>query len=147
MSDRSDSAARTTVNIRAVLLGWVLPGLGHASIGEGARGLRIGGGVLGLFLAGILIGGIGVVDRDELWFYAQAGAGPVAFAADFANRSLLKSGTVGELIEFPMSPAASSLRSIAHPHEFGTLYGAMAGLMNLVAILDLFGRRTRGGAA
>lgn len=141
MSDCSVSAARRTLNPRAALLAWAVPGLGHALVGQRARGLRVGAGVIGLFLAGILIGGLGVVDRSDLWFYAQVGAGPISFAADWLNATLLKSGVAGPLIEVPMSPPASSLRAIAHPHEFGTLYCAMAGLMNLVAVLDVLSRR------
>jgi hypothetical protein len=141
MSDRTVSAARRILNPRAAILAWVLPGLGHAAIGERDRGLRIGAGVVGLFLAGILIGGLGVVDRSDLWFYAQVGAGPLAFAADWLNAALLKSGVAAPLIEAPMGPPASSLRAVAHPHEFGTLYCAMAGLMNMVAVLDVLSRR------
>lgn len=141
MSDRTVSAVRRTLNPRAAVLAWILPGLGHAVIGQRARGLRIGVGVVGLFLAGILIGGLGVVDRSDLWFYAQVGAGPLSFAADWLNAALLKSGAAAPLIEAPMSPPASSLRAVAHPHEFGTLYCAMAGLMNVVAVLDVLSRR------
>ena len=51
-------------------------------------------GVLFLFLSGILVGGIDAIDRkeDSLWFIAQAGCGPIAFATSYANDTLLKSG-------------------------------------------------------
>ncbi len=134
------------------MLGWILPGLGHASLGDRRRGLLVGGGVLGLFLGGLLIGGLDVVDRreDHLWFLAQAGAGPVAWVADYANANLVASGRFGELLEAPhpdpMAPRGtvvevSSLKSLAHPNEMGTLFAAMAGLMNVVAVLDAMSRR------
>ena len=63
MSESAASATRTTLNFRAAVLGWILPGLGHASLGDRRRGLLVGGGVLGLFLGGLLIGGLDVVDR------------------------------------------------------------------------------------
>ena len=155
MSETAASATRTTLNVRAALLAWILPGLGHASLGDRRRGLFVGGGVLGLFLAGLLVGGLDVVDRreDHLWFLAQAGAGPVAWVADFANANLVASGRFGELLEAPhpdpMAPRGtmvrvSSLKSLAHPNEMGTLFAAMAGLMNVVAVLDALSRRPMG---
>ena len=152
MSESAASATRTTLNFRAAVLGWILPGLGHASLGDRRRGILVGGGVLGLFLGGLLIGGLDVVDRreDHLWFLAQAGAGPVAWVADYANANLVASGRFGELLEAPhpdpMAPRGtvvevSSLKSLAHPNEMGTLFAAMAGLMNVVAVLDAMSRR------
>lgn len=152
MSESAAPATRTTLNFRAAVLGWILPGLGHASLGDRRRGLLVGGGVLGLFLGGLLIGGLDVVDRreDHLWFLAQAGAGPVAWVADYANANLVASGRFGELLEAPhpdpMAPRGtvvevSSLKSLAHPNEMGTLFAAMAGLMNVVAVLDAMSRR------
>lgn len=152
MSESAASATRTTLNFRAAVLAWILPGLGHASLGDRRRGLLVGGGVLGLFLGGLLIGGLDVVDRreDHLWFLAQAGAGPVAWVADYANASLVASGRFGEMLEAPhpdpMAPRGtvvevSSLKSLAHPNEMGTLFAAMAGLMNVVAVLDAMSRR------
>ena len=152
MSESAASATSTTLNFRAAVLGWILPGLGHASLGDRRRGLLVGGGVLGLFLGGLLIGGLDVVDRreDHLWFLAQAGAGPVAWVADYANANLVASGRFGELLEAPhpdpMAPRGtvvevSSLKSLAHPNEMGTLFAAMAGLMNVVAVLDAMSRR------
>ena len=152
MSESAASATRTTLNFRAAVLAWILPGLGHASLGDRRRGLFVGGGVLGLFLGGLLIGGLDVVDRreDHLWFLAQAGACPVAWVADYANASLVASGRFGEMLEAPhpdpMAPRGtvvevSSLKSLAHPNEMGTLFAAMAGLMNVVAVLDAMSRR------
>ena len=152
MSESAASATRTCLNFRAAVLGWFRPVLGHASLGDRRRGLFVGGGVLGLFLGGLLVGGLDVVDRreDHLWFLAQAGAGPVAWVADYANASLVASGRFGEMLEAPhpdpMAPRGtvvevSSLKSLAHPNEMGTLFAAMAGLMNVVAVLDAMSRR------
>ena len=117
-------------------------------IGHRRRGIFAMIGVLGLFLGGLLIGGVDCVDRreDPLWFYAQAGAGPIVFAADWANSGLLKSGKVGELVESPPSnprnapPRVSSLRSVTVASEIGILYCALAGLMNVVVVLDALKR-------
>ena len=91
------------------------------------------------------------VDRkeDRLWFLAQAGAGPIAFAVDGLNSSLLKSGRFGEIMDAPnprdrgRSLQVSSLKSVAHMNEYGTLFTALAGLMNVVALLDAGSRPRR----
>ncbi|MFO0872386.1 MAG: DUF6677 family protein [Phycisphaerales bacterium] len=138
----------------AFLLAWMWPGLGHISVGERARGMRIMGGMLLLFFGGLLIGGVDAVDRreDTLWFLAQAGCGPLAFAADAANTALLKSGRVGRLLPAPamlnqppetVGPPVSDHRGLAHPNEFGTLFIALAGLMNVAVMLDAGFRRPK----
>lgn len=99
-------------------------------------------GVVGLFLCGLLVGGLDCVDRreDGLWFMAQAGAGPLAFVADAANSALLKSGRVGTLIPMTLSNGAmtqvSSMKSVGAVNDIGILFTAMAGLMNVTAVLD-----------
>jgi hypothetical protein len=86
-------------------------------------------GVLFLFLSGILIGGVDSVDRreDHLWFLAQAVCGPVALGADFINQSYVK--------KLPEQRRYQTI-GINKPNEMGTLFTALAGLMNLIIILD-----------
>lgn len=138
----------------AFALAWVWPGLGHIAMGERARGMRIMAGMLLLFFGGLFIGGVDAVDRreDTLWFLAQAGCGPLAFVADAANTGLLKSGRIGTLLPAPQpygqkipGPRVSDRRGLAHPNEFGTLFIALAGLMNVAVMLDAGFRRA--GAA
>lgn len=133
------------MNWVAAIMGWLVPGLGHMWIGHVHRGVFAMAGVLGLFLGGVLLGGVGVVDRKDngLWFIAQAGAGPVAFAADWANSTWVKTGAVGEMLDAPptMVPRStgakvSSLRSVTSVHEIAMLYCSLAGLMNVVVLLD-----------
>ena len=113
----------------AAVLAWVLPGLGHMSLGHRKRGGLIMFGVLFLFISGVLIGGIDCVDRrsDRLWFLAQSVCGPIAFATDYLNQVYIKG-----------LPDSQRFQSIAlnKPNEMGTLFCALAGLMNLVVILD-----------
>ena len=44
------------------LAGWAVPGLGHALLGQAWRGVAVASAVLGLFLGGLLIAGVRVVD-------------------------------------------------------------------------------------
>ena len=138
------------MNVVSPICAWLVPGLGHVVIGEKVRGILIFAGILFMWFCGILIGGIDSVDRkeDPLWFIAQAGSGPIAFGIDGLNTGLLKSGQVGELIESPPlrrnEPPAkvSSYKGIAHVNEYGILFTGLAGLMNLVAIIDAATRRS-----
>ncbi|MCI0363461.1 MAG: hypothetical protein L0219_06230, partial [Phycisphaerales bacterium] len=108
---------------------WIWPGLGHLSMGHRRRGMLIMFGVLFLFVGGVLIGGVDCVDRkqDFLWFLAQSVCGPIAFAVDLINQLFVKR----------MSDEARLFTiGLNKPNEMGTLFGALAGLMNLVVILD-----------
>lgn len=144
--------------------GWVLPGLGHALLGEGRRGLVVGGMMLILFIAGLLIGGIDVVDRerDTLWFAGQAMIGPAAFIADYAHQRLDEKrdrqvdaygtqhnlGQHEALTQMVRTDQPLVYRtSVGRVNEIGTLYCAIAGVMNLLAILDAVGRATAGRKA
>jgi hypothetical protein len=133
------------MNFRPIgaLLGWLFPGLGHIAAGNTRRGLYAMAGVMLLFVSGLLVGGLDCVDRseDSLWFIGQAGSGPIAFAASFANDALLKSGSVGEMITMPAPPNApmvfaNTYKGLAHANEFGTLLVFLAGLLNVCVLLD-----------
>ncbi len=136
--------------IRPSALAFVFPGLGHLATGHRRRGLVAMAAVCGMFACGLLVGGVDAVDRreDTPWFAAQAFNGPIAYAADWANQSLLKTGTLGELVPTPPSddgfgrtapgnPTVSTFRGLGAANEFGTLFIALGGLMNLVLALDV----------
>lgn len=88
-------------------------------------------GTFFLVAFGVLIGGIDVVDmqRDRLWFIAQAGTGPVAFILDFLNQALLKSASLETQAKYT---------SLGNLNSTGTLYIALAGMMNVVVMIDAF---------
>ena len=131
----------------AAILAWLLPGLGHWVLGERKRGALIGAGVLGLVLSGLLVGGVDCVDsrNDRLWFLAQGLNGPVAFAANAVNQSFVQQHVVDwsrrdQWDEFqngdPVVLDHLRRSGTGRVNEMGTLFVALAGLMNLVAILD-----------
>ena len=99
-------------------------------------------GVLFLFGSGLLIGGIDSVDSqdDRLWFLAQALCGPIAMGVNLANQSIVKTlpSNWQQRYEQGDQDVRARLRrkGLGHVNEMGTLYIALAGLMNLVAIHD-----------
>lgn len=134
-------------------------------------------GVLGLFIGGLVVGGIDSVDRreDRIWFIGQALVGPVAFATDWYHQNMLKvvdnankvrtawpheirdpktrspievrHPTTGQPMEF-VDPKTGQTRlgtdkdrppntkSISRINEIGTLMATLAGMLNLIIILD-----------
>ena len=144
--------------VRAPMLAALFPGLGHLSLGYRRRGLLAMAGVVGMFLTGLLVGGVDAVDSEEdaPWFIAQSLNGPIAFAADMANQRILKRGGAGELVPThpptdalgrpqPGQHFVSNLKGIGAANEFGTLFIALGGMVNLVLVLDA-SRRDRAGA-
>ena len=144
-------------NLGAFVLGLLLPGLGHFSIGERGRAYRILAGFLVLWVGGLLIGGLGSVrswepeyasggngPKRNLWFYAQLGAGPIALGFDQLDRILIREAP--ESRKFPASLPNRQVTmvyedtAIGHAAEFGMLFCALAGLMNFAVALDA-GRR------
>ena len=128
------------------VLAWVVPGLGHLVIGERARGVILMVCLYSLFGAGLLIGGIDVVDadRDPLWFAGQSLLGPVTILIDLQHAALdrqlgrqIKEAGQLEALLAADSPAPAYRASIGRVNELGTLYCTLAGLLNLLVILDV----------
>lgn len=149
----------------AAVLAALFPGAGHFYLGETRRGVLIAAGVLGMFFGGMLIGGIGVVDRRDnfIWFMGQALVGPIAFGVDTAHQSMFKvvdgggrlrpagpdegRGDQGQVVYGGTPPY---IRSLGRVNELGTLFATIAGMMNLICIIDAAfyaprGRRRHGG--
>ena len=140
----------------AFLLGLVLPGLGHWSMGEKGRAARILTGFMILWFGGLLIGGPmsvtfmspryanpGAIETRRLWFLPQAGGGPIAFVTAAAAPRLVPMGEE-DVIEVTLPDRSTGVISkhtpIGHAADFGTLFCALAGLMNIAVALDA-GRR------
>jgi len=117
-------------NPSIIVLGLVLPGLGHVCTGQKRRGFLIMFGVLFLVLCGVLVGGIDAVDQknDGLWFIAQMWCGLTVIGIDLLNQFFIA--------PLPITQRAT-LVGLSHANEIGTLFIALAGLMNFVVLLDL----------
>ncbi|BAM03226.1 DUF6677 family protein [Phycisphaera mikurensis] len=129
-------------HLLAAAVAWGFPGLGHLLLGRTHRGLVLAVAITTLFLAGLLIGGVAVVDRRDhpAWFISQALVAP-AFLVD-AHHQKLRDRAV-RAVNRPGGEAAVAAYapSFGRSQEQGTLYTAAAGLLNLLAILDVAHRR------
>jgi len=107
----------------AVLLGMVLPGLGHWYLERRGKALVFFACITGLFVVGWGLGQWRVVRMGDLLFLAQMLIGAMAFAASHATRNL------GD-------PAHANVVKVAF--EMGMLYTMVAGFLNLLVILDAY---------
>ena len=110
---------------------WVVPGSGYWLIGQRARALTVGITIIILFVMGLLIGGVRVVDA------------PPNVLTSPANAVSQKPWFVGQILAGPITLSASSIghdnayfASHSRVNEIGTLYTAVAGMLNLLAIID-----------
>jgi hypothetical protein len=128
------------------LAGWLVPGAGYWLIGQRARALVCGATILVVFVMGILISGVRVVQAPDMtgpgnpiqrvltkpWFIGQALAGPVGIATAYASDQLAHSAAYGKV------------EAKARLAEIGTLYTAVAGMLNLLTIIDAAHRAADG---
>ena len=118
---------------------WAVPGLGHGLAGCRRHGLVVGGAVGFLWITGLWVGGLSVIDArpaplgQRSWFVAQAGVGPSCLL-ECAHTRMRQDG----------HPPAMAL---GRGRDVGTLLLASAGLLNLMAVADAMlraGTRRRG---
>lgn len=118
----------------AGLLAWLVPGAGHFYLGERGRGLVYLATITVTFWSGVAIGGVrGTVDpqQRQLWFIAQAGTAGNAAAAVTLNRM-----TTPTPSRKGQKPPKGDWASV----EVGVHYTGVAGLLNLLVILDAIAR-------
>ena len=119
-----------TSPVAALVLAWAIPGAGHAYAGRWGKGALFFGCIVGLLVAGMIIGGgTVIIHRDtqghiELWWMAQMGAGGPTVA---------------------LTPISEYLAARAGPdiyanrfREVGTLYAAVAGFLNVLVMMDAY---------
>lgn len=188
----SDSSSRTPPAPVVAIAAWLLPGAGYWLLGQRTRALTVGITIIVLFLLGLLIGGVRLIEvpgygdhgqplvvsqddegsytrdgrrmmvehvtesqavpsgssqlgwvmqvhpldeiRNKPWFIAQVLVGPVELASSWGSIVASRPGANGE------PPGA---RSHARTNELGVLFTAVAGMLNLLAIIDSASRAGR----
>lgn len=141
----------------AAFLGWLLPGLGHWYQGRRFKGAVFAVCVIGLYLAGLYVGNGMVV----YWTWINPLKDSENFRLSFVFQSLVGGFTMpgmlqGLLAYFDKPPILDGWMSAPpqnvvnglHPKigkmvEIGTVYTAVAGLLNLLAIMDAYGGPVR----
>ncbi len=157
------------------LVGWLVPGGGYWMIGQRERALVVGAAIVSLFVLGLLLAGIRVVEvpgyddfgarvhvdalghrfhRTDPGYpqgrWALTGRG---FVGEIAN----KPWYIPQIVAGPITLATSALSvkaaraGVARVHarlmEVGVLYTAIAGMLNLLAIIDAAYRAAADAAA
>ena len=173
------------------LAGWIVPGAGYWLIGERARAIVAGSAIIVLYLLGILIAGVRVIEVPGYGKYgypltvisrpngsfmqyvmidphnateaANPGPGPndhvVGWVllqrplAEIANKPWFVAQVLGGPLALLSAAASNSAASqgVARPHAsietVGTLYTAVAGMLNLLIIIDATYRAGQRSAA
>ncbi len=119
-------SANTKTNHAALLLtvgllGWAVPGGGHLLLKEQKRAVIIFVTITATFLIGLYIGSIGVIDPvgARPWYIAQIMNTPAVAA-------------LGHLT----SGGANEYAVYGRPNEIGQIYTSIAGLLNLLCIVN-----------
>ena len=183
----SDSFTRTPPPSIVAAVSWLVPGAGYWLIGQRARALTVGISIIVLFVAGLLIGGVRLIEvpgygdhgeelivsqrdsrygdnqalveqvteqklipsdarpvgwvmrvhpldeiRNKPWYIGEILAGPLDLIASWGSIRASQPG--------PNSQPFLGFRSHGRNNELGVLYTAVAGMLNLLAIIDAASR-------
>lgn len=134
MSD-IDVATTSRWHPAAAVAAWALPGLGHYLLGQRRRGVILAVTIGSLWLLGLLIGGVGTFDRSEhpAWFVGQMLVAPSGIVGFYYLDSLQAADPAGPTPD--EDPAYEP--SYGRTNEQGVLFTALAGMLNLLAIIDV----------
>jgi hypothetical protein len=140
-------------------LGWLLPGGGYWMIGQRRRALLAGLSIVFLFIFGLLVSGVRCIDvpgygpngsllyvksatgsgplisqapfkavLDKPWYIPQILAGPLTIASSFWSVGVASVTDAGGGQAYP--------KATARMYDIGTLYTAIAGMLNLLVMVD-----------
>jgi hypothetical protein len=109
--------------IGACVVAWLIPGAGHLLVGQWRRSLLFGVLITSLFVGGIALDGkvYSIVEGEPLSYLAALGAAGVGGYYVAAHRLGYGDGDIR-----------------APRHEYGNAFTLLAGLLNLLVVLDAF---------
>jgi len=101
------------------LLAWLVPGAGHFLLKEKTRAIIIGTTIVLTFCAGLYVGSIGVINPvgAKPWYVAQIMNSPMVAVL----------GHMTATGDYPV---------YGRPNEIGQIYTSIAGLLNLLCIVN-----------
>ena len=117
-------------------LAWLVPGAGHWAIGEKRRAVVIGVVVIMTFLAGLYVGSVGVIDPvgAKPWYAAQLMNTPAVY---LLGKHVTGVNNRAELQGPSRAPDAIVAYTVyGRPNEIGQIYTSIAGLLNLLCIVN-----------
>ena len=129
MNKRSDMDHGLLLLIVAVLA-WAVPGAGHFFIKEKKRAAIIFVTITATFTVGLFIGSIAVVNPvggGWPWYIGQMLTSPAVVLVGQVAQDATQVAPDGQIVK---------LVSYGKPHDFGQIYTAIAGALNLLAILS-----------
>jgi hypothetical protein len=108
------------------LLAWLVPGLGHLAQGRRLRAALVFGALVGLLVLGTLLAEGSNLDRERHYYYwgGQLLAGMPALLLEWIHGHGRVAG------EIPLA-------------EAGLVFGCLAGLLNVLAMIDVYGGAER----
>lgn len=161
MSERSNAFSPPAPLVG--LVSWLIPGGGYWLIGQRSRALTVGITVIAMFLGGLLISGVralevpGYGSHGRPVMSSQHHSGDDVEDGDWALTShpldeiRAKPWSIAQIMAGPMDLICSwwsvhasqivggqliGVRSHSRTNEIGVLYTAVAGMLNLLAIID-----------
>lgn len=116
--NRTVTLRGTAFLLLVAVAGWWIPGAGHWLIGQSKRAAIIFFSIAFAFVLGIWLGSIAVIDASTPWYWAQ----------------MLNSPAVAYLAH--LSGSVYHLDSFGKPREIGEIYTGIAGMLNLLCIVN-----------
>jgi hypothetical protein len=133
---RKTGAAKTKAPPALLLAAWFVPGLGHWILGKRTRALVFGAVIVSAFITGVLLNGELGTPKPENPFSWLAAFACFGNGVLYVVRLLWLNGLGGLAAGFPFA-----LQGGGNPAAAGFAYGNTflytAGLMNLLAVLDV----------
>ena len=121
----------------ALILGWLFPGGGHFYLGHVGKGIFFFLILAGTFLAGVMIGGY-----DDVAFPSPNANTP---SSDVTSRIVMRVIPIAQALDGVVTFATAKAAAAAEKdnqylgdYEVGLLYTCVAGLLNLIVMLDAF---------
>ena len=105
------------------VLAWLIPGAGHWLLGMRQRAVVIFVAICSTFLIGLILGSIELIDPQnaKAWFCAQILCGLPAIISTLLQDS---------------ATSITDISSFGRGVDIGQVYAGVAGLLNLICILD-----------
>lgn len=131
MSQPLDASTERPFTAVAAMLSWILPGLGHWWLGHRVRAAIFFVVISVTFWAGVAVGGVRTTvspKENGAWIAAQLCVGPQALVALYMNHRAVERAD------------QESLKAIWPASNVSVVYAGVAGLLNLLIIIDSMSR-------